>query len=1139
MSDQGMRFKRIEVRNFGTWTGAVAHVFDMNRAGAVIAGENGAGKSTMMDALITLFSPTVKVSFNAAASATGKSSRSIADYYKGTHGSTEEEGKASQSKAIVLRSFGDEAATMALAAVMENADGDVFTVVKTLFFTADGTAKWRYITGNADLSINTHFEGYPSGRDLSARAQRFGFTVHDNLASYWSAVAEGLGLPNADHARRAFRTMIVAMAVPEMSSVTDFVRDHILPPVDLIQDGQSYVELLEKNGRVQEEIRRVKRRTESLEGVVNVIDAMEANISKMTSLQSNETRISAVQNYVLFHNFRHEKTRKERELRTATQRIISINARMHALNGALDEIKAARVAGGTADVERLRKDLDNAVRTRVGKQDQLTKLLSSAGQFAQVNAVDDADSWARLVKTANKVMTESAAAIAENQDFLQTVSANIRTAETEIARVEAEAESMRRNSSGVDADLIGIRAELARTLGVGTDDLPFFAELVQVKDSEAKVWESALNKLLRSLSTVIFMRDTQYAQAKMALAGLKGRSLVRIEEVWADDMGLADGRAIRELATHAAAHLLDVKEDSPFGLHVERLLAINANHVCIADQDAHKALGRAISPSGTIMTSKSKAQNDKRQLRNVLGWSMEGRIAVLEAQIETMRADLATLRDHKTQAEGGIAVQMAKHKSAEFFLMAKPDDWSDVDPAEAVAAEAGIRETLERLEAQEKASGLAQEEARVSTEIRDLSEEKDGLNRSIGQMERTVAVFTTDMREAQSQLAFLRESGKIMAAADYRSIRALIRTAMEEKGLTGKGLLIGPMREDVTKLFRTITSTVSTTINRSKAEINRAESLLNNLAGKHGQIFIEDANTLSFSLSGPDRTAHEKRQAWRDRLIQVRDQDLQAAEAKMKEFSRLSLNQALTQIRMTVKEYESEVRSLIGGINQSMAGNVYSPSSGSHAMISLTNAKDPHHQDLDRLLDAALDELHQKSDADFYADAAKIAEFIRDDDSSLQRSRRARLSNLANRYNAAVKERVTQEDGVEKVVRVITGAGALSGGEKERMNVFLLSAALKTVFRSALRPELSLGVFVVDEAFSKSSDESTRAAIEVVDSFGHQMIIATPMAKLLPFEHVSESVFLVSRPQNAHSVKQVIKMRTLVDEIKDEVGDAA
>ena len=58
MSDQGMRFKRIEVRNFGTWTGAAAHVFDMNRAGAVIAGENGAGKSTLLRVAAGIIPPT-------------------------------------------------------------------------------------------------------------------------------------------------------------------------------------------------------------------------------------------------------------------------------------------------------------------------------------------------------------------------------------------------------------------------------------------------------------------------------------------------------------------------------------------------------------------------------------------------------------------------------------------------------------------------------------------------------------------------------------------------------------------------------------------------------------------------------------------------------------------------------------------------------------------------------------------------------------------------------------------------------------------------------------------------------------------------------------------------------------------------
>lgn len=1132
MSDAGMRFKRIEVRNFGTWTGASAHTFSMNRAGAVIAGENGAGKSTMMDALITLFSSGNKGAFNAAAVKGGKSSRNIADYYKGTHGNTED-GDTKQSRAIVLRSFGDESMTMMLLAVMENAQGDVLTVAKSLFITATGEQKWRYFTSDRDLNINTHFHGYATGRDLSARANRFGFEIHDSLSSYWSAVAEGIGLPNADHAKRAFNTMIVTMSVPEMSSVTDFVRDHILPPMNLLEDGENYIQLLRNNGAIQEEIRRTKRRAEGLEEIVEIIDGLEDSIQNLKTAQMSETRISAAQQYVLFHNFRHGKAAKEREHRATMRRLLEIVTRTRVLNEGLDDVKRARLAGGTADVDRLRRDLASAEAMKASKDEQLGRLLHTAKGFVQVGSVDDDAGWNRIVKAAHQAQTDADAAISENEAFLQGVNDEIRTAEVSVRSLEAEHASLMKNKSGVDRELIADRDALAARLSVRPEDLPFFAEIVQVKPEESAVWEHALNKLLRGVATVILVPTKYYAKAKSALSHIKGRSFIRIQDVWEDDMGLAQGAGLANLSPRAAAHLFDIKEDSPFGRYAEQTLSQQANHICISDDDLHIAHKRAVAPSGVVISSQSRTEKDNRVFRNVLGWSMEGKLAVVKAQIDGLQADLTRLREKRDQAIGGITTLRARHKATEMFLFSAPDSWEAVNPAESTAAVAQIRENLSALEAQDERSGLAQEEARLTEELKTLSEEKDRLNKASGQMENTIAFFGSNMIEAAKQLAFLRENGLTMSVSDYKSLRGLVRDAMADAGFTGAGLLISQDRGDITTLFHTITGTVNSSISRMKKDIDKAENVLTNRTASHAAVFAEDQNGLSFSLRGADRTTHERRQGWRERLVEVRDRDLQSAESRAKELSRAQLAGAVTQIRLSIKQYESDVRALVGGINQAMAGNVYNPRSGSHAMISLTNAKDPYHQDLERLLEASLDGIQTKSDSEFYADAAKIAEFVKDDGSQTQKVRRQSLSNLANRYNASVKERVAQADGVDRVVRNITGAGALSGGEKERMNVFLLSAALKTVFRSQTRPELSLGAFVVDEAFSKSSDESTRAAIEVVSSFGHQMIIATPMAKLLPFEDVSENVFLVSRPQNAHSVKEVIKMRTLVDGVLD------
>ena len=77
------RLSHIEVVNWGTFAGH--HAFDISRAGHLITGASGSGKSSLLDAIAAVLTPDKWLRFNAAAqeSSTGRDDRSLMTYVRG------------------------------------------------------------------------------------------------------------------------------------------------------------------------------------------------------------------------------------------------------------------------------------------------------------------------------------------------------------------------------------------------------------------------------------------------------------------------------------------------------------------------------------------------------------------------------------------------------------------------------------------------------------------------------------------------------------------------------------------------------------------------------------------------------------------------------------------------------------------------------------------------------------------------------------------------------------------------------------------------------------------------------------------------------------------------------------------------
>ena len=91
-------------------------------------------------------------------------------------------------------------------------------------------------------------------------------------------------------------------------------------------------------------------------------------------------------------------------------------------------------------------------------------------------------------------------------------------------------------------------------------------------------------------------------------------------------------------------------------------------------------------------------------------------------------------------------------------------------------------------------------------------------------------------------------------------------------------------------------------------------------------------------------------------------------------------------------------------------------------------------------------------------------------------------------------------DPAGRVMSVHDSSAGLSGGQRQKLVIFCLAAALRFQLTQDEEAAPSFGTIVLDEAFDKADSTYTRMAMDVFVAFGFHMILATPQKLLSTIE---------------------------------------
>jgi uncharacterized protein YPO0396 len=1098
----GFRLQRLEVFNWGTFDGRVWTLRADGR-NALLTGDIGSGKSTLVDAVTTLLVPAHRVAYNKAAGADARE-RTLRSYVLG-HYKAARSDLGGAGRPVALR--GPNSYSVILA-VFRNAGYDQTVTLAQVFWLKDpaGQPLRLYAVAERELSIAGDFADF--GTDivkLRKRLRSGGVVVEDSFPPYGALFRRHFGI----HNEQALELFHQTVSMKSVGNLTDFVRSHMLEPFDVAPRLAALIAHFDDLNRAHEAVLKAQRQVALLQPLVadgerhaELAAAIEAQRAAREALQA---RFAVHKAALLDQRLQHlgeERSRQDNQV----QRLATQQREQQAQER---ELRRAIADSGGDRLERLaleiaRKDAEK--RRRSDKAARYDELRQALGLLALHRAEDF------LAQRALCTPLREAAAEreAELQNELNETGVFFAQGRQEHAELTQELASLKARRSNIDAQQIALRAALCLALKLDEALMPYAGELIQVRDDE-RDWEGAAERLLRSFGLSLLVPDAHYAAVSEWVDGtrLLGRLVYfRVRPGRKDLRG-----ELPALHPDSMARKLAIKPDSPFYAWLERELAHRFDLACCTSADQFRREARAITRAGQIKGAGERHEKDDRhriddRSRYVLGWSNQAKIEALEAKAKVLQARLAEAGQRIAALQKGQ--QQARERLQALDKLEEYRDWTELDWRGSATELAALEDEKQRLEAASDvlkalAAQLgALEDALAETNTR-LKEREAERARTLLKQEQALALrMATQQRLDAPDFA---THARHFALIEGWRAEALREHTLSVESCDGR-------EQDMRRWLQERIDADDKKLARLTEKIVRAMT-------EYKEAFKLDTLEVDASVAAAGE--------YRAMLAQLQADDLPRFVARFKELLNENTIREVAHFQSQLHRERETIKERVDRINESLTQIDYNP--GRFIRLEGQATSDAEVRDFQTELRACTEGTLTGSDDAQYSEAKflqvkRIIERFRGREGSAEADRRwaAKVTDVRQWFVFAASER-WREDGSEH--EHYADSGGKSGGQKEKLAYTILAASLAYQFGlewGAVRSR-SFRFVVIDEAFGRGSDESAEYGLRLFKQLNLQLLIVTPLQKIHIIEPFVANVGFVHNEDGSAS-----KLRNLAIE---------
>ena len=234
----GFRLQYMEIFNWGTFDDVVHSIRPMGET-SLLTGANGSGKTTFVDALLTLIVPEKRYRFyNQSSGSEKKGDRTEETYVMGGYGSMNSESTGSL-KTLYLRENKDEAYSILLAHFANEAEQAV-TLFQVRYFSG-GDMRRLFGIAHKALRIDEDFKPFDlNGQWKKALDQKYNkgsrkqIEWFDAASKYAQQLVHVLGMQSV----QALQLFNQTVGIKVLGNLDEFIRTHMLEPRNMEESFQ-------------------------------------------------------------------------------------------------------------------------------------------------------------------------------------------------------------------------------------------------------------------------------------------------------------------------------------------------------------------------------------------------------------------------------------------------------------------------------------------------------------------------------------------------------------------------------------------------------------------------------------------------------------------------------------------------------------------------------------------------------------------------------------------------------------------------------------------------------------------------------------------------------------------------------------
>jgi uncharacterized protein YPO0396 len=490
----GFRLQRLEVVNWGTFDGRVWTLRADGR-NALLTGDIGSGKSTLVDAVTTLLVPAHRVAYNKAAGADARE-RSLRSYVLG-HYKAARSDLGGAGRPVALR--GPNSYSVILA-VFHNAGYDQTVTLAQVFWLKDpaGLPQRLYAVAEKALSIAGDFTEF--GTDIGKLRRRLrtgGVVVEDSFPPYGALFRRHFGI----HNEQALELFHQTVSLKSVGNLTDFVRSHMLEPFDVAPRLAALIAHFDDLNRAHQAVLKAQRQVALLEPLVadgerhaELAAAIDAQRAARDALQACFAMHKAALLDQRLQHLDEERARHDNHV----QRLAAQQREQQAQER---ELRRAIADSGGDRIERLALEMERKDTELLRRRDKAARhdTLRQALGLLTVHRAEDFLNQRALCVPLREAVAEREA---ELQNALNELGVLFEQGRRELAELTHELVSLKARRSNIDAQQVALRAALCDALQLDEASMPFAGELIQVRVEE-RDWEGAAERLLRGFGLAL------------------------------------------------------------------------------------------------------------------------------------------------------------------------------------------------------------------------------------------------------------------------------------------------------------------------------------------------------------------------------------------------------------------------------------------------------------------------------------------------------------------------------------------------------------------------------------------------------------------------------------------------------------